>query len=74
MAKRKKKRKTRKKIKRTGKELRIRKSKNFKTRKVIKSGTEKEISIKITKAWIKKAYVNKRTYEKKRFMFFLSYW
>ena len=52
MTKRRKKRKTRKKLKR-------KKTKIFKTVKAIKTESEKELIIKITKAWSKKAYVNK---------------
>ena len=37
----------------------------YKTRKKIIKNTEKELAIKTTKDWIKKSYVNKKTYEKK---------
>ena len=70
MAKKKKKRKTRKNIKKTRRKLKKIKSKKtrskiYKTRKKIITDTKEELIIKTTKAWAKKSYANKKTYEKK---------
>ena len=57
--------KKKKKRKKTKNKSKLRKSKISKTKKVIKPELEKELIIKTSKAWIKKAHANKSTYEKK---------
>ena len=60
-----KKRKKKAKRKLKKKKFKIKKIKSFKASNKIPSDLEKETIIKTTKAWVKQAYVDKKTYEKK---------